>query len=144
MPPTPDHELNTFARKGRTTMLDSTNRRRCAAAFVAVLLTASFAALASAVADDVADEVRTVEPRRRLATGRLAVRAAPEPVGVLSPTRRRSGRARSRSARMRRRAARPTGRGGSRPVQMRGAREVSSAGVAALRRAAERPSNEAD
>ncbi|TMA77956.1 MAG: nuclear transport factor 2 family protein [Deltaproteobacteria bacterium] len=64
MPPTPDHELNTFARKGRTTMLDSTNRRRCAAAFVAVLLTASFAARASAVADDVADEVRTVEQRR--------------------------------------------------------------------------------
>ena len=45
-------------------MLDSTNRRRCAAAFVAVLLTASFAARASAVADDVADEVRTVEQRR--------------------------------------------------------------------------------
>ena len=45
-------------------MLDSTNRRRCAAAFVAVLLTASFAARASGVADDVADEVRKVEQRR--------------------------------------------------------------------------------
>ena len=45
-------------------MLDSTNRHRCAAAFVAVLLTASFAARASAVADDVADEVRKVEQRR--------------------------------------------------------------------------------
>jgi len=64
MPPTPDHELDTFARKGRTTMLDSTNRRRCAAAFVAVLLTASFAAHVSGVADDVADEVRKVEQRR--------------------------------------------------------------------------------